>query len=176
MKTQLKDKNVKIILAGIILLIVCIAVFLGVNSKKEDTKKDENKSENVMIWDKTSGDTKHTVELKKETLYVDGEEIAKNIKKYYDVTIGGDGCEGNRHIIFILDDGSVTSLNIDDLSCSNEVTYTEDINNLRNIKEITTIKSEDATENTPAKYEVYAKDNNNEEYLITEYLNLTEEE
>lgn len=150
-----------IVIGALLVIAGCIMIYLKTN---------DNGSELLWTNESYNPETVHRVLLEDDNLYVDDELIAQDIQKYIDVTLGSDVCEGNRFIVLLMNDSTISSLSIDYLSCSDTVAYQENINNLKNITNIYSKLSSAATTYEPAFYDVYAVDENNNEYLITDYL------
>ena len=84
-------------------------------------------------------------------------EIAQKVKSTSLVHVGmSDICEGNSKLMFILEDGTVSYLDIDELVCGHKIVVAV-VDGLSNITEITEEK-EQTNPYEPYKYTVYAKD------------------
>ena len=115
-------------------------------------------------------DNKVLVSITGDGYNVNRQQVAENVKNTSLVHAGQKNtCEGNARLMFILNDGTVSYLNIDQLVCGHKV-VTAKVNGLTNITEVTEDKKQ-TNENEPYKYTVYAKDKDGKSTDITDKLN-----
>ena len=163
MENNDKIRYISIIFGAILLLVGCIAIYIKIQDSKEK-----------LLWSNEAySDDIYNVTLNGDKLYINDELIAENIDKYIDVTLGADICEGNRYLVFLMKDATISSLSIDSLSCANEISYEENIGGYKKITDIySKLKSEENLYE-PAFYDVYAVDHIGNEYFITDYIDIT---
>ncbi len=96
-------------------------------------------------------------------------EILSDVDTYFRTQVGqSDTCEGNTRIVFVMNDGTLSAMNIDALVCGKELKITSNLSNLKNIKEVYNKVQKISYE--PDRYTVFAKDKNDKEYDITDAL------
>ena len=89
---------------------------------------------------------------------IEKQEIIRDVKATSIVHVGqSDVCEGNAKLIFILENGKVSYLDIDMLVCEGRIAV-HNIPNLNNIVEVTEKEEASEYQNDPPFYTVYAKD------------------
>lgn len=89
-------------------------------------------------------------------LLINDKEYLDNIAEYFVVNNGGDICAGNEHIVFLLNDGTISGLNVDDMICGNKITIENNISSLKNV--VNVYKSlVSCNENEPCFYNVFAQ-------------------
>ena len=124
---------------------------------KKDTKKPSSKNYKIkeVLFDTTSygNDDVEKVELTTDGVVlvsitgtgendVTRKEVAKNVVKTFVVQVGqADICEGNKRIMFIHKNGTASYINIDELTCGQEIDV-DDLEGFKNIEkfEVKTVK------------------------------------
>lgn len=124
---------------------------------KEDTKKPSSKNYEIkeVLFDTTSygNDDVEKVELTTDGVVlvsitgtgkndVTRKEVAKNVVKTFVVQVGqSDICEGNKRIMFIHKNGTASYIDIDELTCGQEIDV-DDLEGFKNIEkfEVKTVK------------------------------------
>ena len=161
------------------------------NNTNNNTKKDVVKE---VLFDNTSygNDVVDIVELtedgkilvtikgnrlddKKEVIK---EEIINSVNKTYKVHAGeSDVCEGNSRLMFIMNDGTISYLDIDQLVCGDDIVTANNIANLKDIVEITEKITPGKCEKfdnqdwcLPDHHDVYALDKSGNQTDITNFL------
>ena len=145
-----------------------------VNAKEELTPVDDNKETRYDLYEhdkiKIVYDSGKILVTAPE-LYYKEEKIQIGVKSAVLVHVGqSDICEGNARLIFIMNDGSLSSLYIDDLVCGNKLRTNSYFDGLTNIVEVYDKKVK-TNDYEPYKYSVYAKDSKGNETDISKYLN-----
>ena len=104
------------------------------------------------------------------------EEVFNNVNKAYKVHAGqSDVCMGNFKLMFIMNDSTISYLDMDQLVCGDDVVTAKNVANLKDIVEITEKItpgpcSDDIDWCEPDKHSVYAIDKNGKQTDITDFL------
>ena len=104
------------------------------------------------------------------------EEVFNNVNKTYEVHAGqSDICEGNFKLMFIMNDSTISYLDMDQLVCGDDVVTAKNVANLKDIVEITEKItpgpcSDDIDWCEPDKHSVYAIDKSSKKTDITDFL------
>lgn len=106
--------------------------------------------------------------LKGNQVLVNDSVVLENVSKHFDVKLGSNICEGNRYLIFITSDVTISALSIDNLSCADEMEIKNNIGNLSNVTDIY-LKETSSVEDVLVFNDIYAKTYDGD-INITEYL------
>lgn len=139
----------------IIVLLLLVAISINIYSiffKEEDKCAEISKDVETKEESKEEKDTKGIIVISPDedgkygaiidadrNLIVNNEIVDTDIIKY-EHTVGlGSVCNGNTTYIFLKGDGTISSLYSDDLICGQKVEYVKNVNNLKDVVDITSI-------------------------------------
>ena len=139
-----------------------------VTNYKEFTKNMKNERVNEELKDMKN----YRIKISSSgNVYVNSQIVETGVIKTFDVKADQSNvCAGNNRLVFIKEDGTVSALDIDMLDCANEIKMITDFGKLRNVTKVYYKEVIAATEETPAKYFVYAIDIDKKITDITSYL------
>lgn len=159
-----------------------------VDQKDNNNVVDNEKEESIVIKEvlydtsKYVGDTPVLVELtntgkvlasftdKKDTFH-DREVVFTDINKAALVHFGkSDVCEGNARLVFIMNDTTLSDLDIDMLVCGREIKTETNIAGLHGIVEVYEEEEENVPKYEPQGYRVFAKSTSDTVTEITDYF------
>ena len=141
------------------------------DNKSSDEKKDDEKKELLNSKGiKVELDKNGEVFLTYTEVDAENKSIVSNVKTYLLVQAGqSDVCEGNKRLLFVLNDGTVSSLNIDSLVCGKKLVVDNKLANLNNVVAIRD-SLENSGVNEPENHYIYAQTSDSKEYNITKVL------
>lgn len=141
------------------------------NTDNDDKQNSENKKELYNASGiKVELDENGEAFLSYAEIDADNKSIVSNVKSYLLVQAGqSDVCEGNKRLLFVLNDGTVSSLNIDSLVCGKKLEVKNKIANLNNVVAIRDSLEKSGT-NEPENHVIYAQTSDSKEYNITKVL------
>lgn len=112
-------------------------------------------------------DVKAILEDRKD---ITNELLENQVVKYFIVDVGRRDTGFGQNIVFLKEDGSISTVSLDTLLLLNKIDVVKNVGSLKNIVDVYSKVTTPATEFEPAGYSVYAKDIDGKETDISSFM------